>query len=394
MMKKVLSLLLALGVTVSMSACGSSGSASSGATSSAAASSEAGSSETASTSSAAGGSSDIYPGMCFWHDDDPKLDTNVKITSTDKIKWTIAACLVEDNPQSVCLKEIADDLSKATNGNFTWDIYYNSNLGSESEALELVRNNTAQFVTSNVTTVPQYVDTIGVFALPYLFHSEQDELTYLSTSKDCFALWKQLEDSSNLVTLGFNCSGSRCLSTKGYKQIKAPADLKGCKVRCMEAQVWKDVISALGATPVPTAYTELYTALQTGVVQGQDNPASNTVDGKFYEVLDTFYKTNHCYLCSGYYTNTESWKALPDDYKALLEGLMNKYLANDYHTRISAFTDQCYQTMEKANVKIVEQDQLDMQAFYDNASKMIDEKYMSNKKYADIINDIKTTFKY
>lgn len=393
MMKKVLSLLLALGMTVSMSACGSSGSASSGAASGAA-SSAAPSSQAASTASTTGSSSGVYPGMCFWHDNDPKPDASVKITSTDKVKWTIAACLAKDNPQSVCLKEIADALSKATNGNFTWDIYYNSELGSESEALELVRNNTAQFVTSNVTTVPQYVDTIGVFALPYLFHSEQDELTYLSTSKSCTALWKQLEDSSNLVTLGFNCSGARCLSTKGVKQIKAPADLKSVKVRSMEASVWKDVISALGATPVPTAYTELYTALQTGVVQGQDNPVSNTVDGKFYEVLDTFYKTNHCYLCSGYYTNTESWKALPDDYKALLEGLMNQYLADDYHTRITAFADQGYQTMQKSGVKIVEQDQLDMQAFYDSASKMINEKYMSNKKYADIINDIKTTFKY
>ena len=392
-MKKVLSLLLALGMTVSMSACGSSGSASSGAASGAA-SSAAPSSQAASTASTTGSSSGVYPGMCFWHDNDPKPDASVKITSTDKVKWTIAACLAKDNPQSVCLKEIADALSKATNGNFTWDIYYNSELGSESEALELVRNNTAQFVTSNVTTVPQYVDTIGVFALPYLFHSEQDELTYLSTSKSCTALWKQLEDSSNLVTLGFNCSGARCLSTKGVKQIKAPADLKSVKVRSMEASVWKDVISALGATPVPTAYTELYTALQTGVVQGQDNPVSNTVDGKFYEVLDTFYKTNHCYLCSGYYTNTESWKALPDDYKALLEGLMNQYLADDYHTRITAFADQGYQTMQKSGVKIVEQDQLDMQAFYDSASKMINEKYMSNKKYADIINDIKTTFKY
>lgn len=391
-MKKVLSLLLALGMTVSMSACGSSGSASSGAASGAA-SSGAPSSQAASTASTPGSGS-VYPGMCFWHDKDPKPDASVKITSTDKVKWTIAACLAKDNPQSVCLKEIADALSKATNGNFTWDIYYNSELGSESEALELVRNNTAQFVTSNVTTVPQYVDTIGVFALPYLFHSEQDELTYLSTSKSCTALWKQLEESSNLVTLGFNCSGARCLSTKKVKQIKAPADLKGVKVRSMEASVWKDVISALGATPVPTAYTELYTALQTGVVQGQDNPVANTVDGKFYEVLDTFYKTNHCYLCSGYYTNTESWKALPDDYKALLEGLMNQYLGNDYHTRINEFADQGYKTMQKSGVKIVEQSDLDMKAFYDSASKMINEKYMSNKKYADIINDIKTTFKY
>lgn len=396
-MKKVIAFLLALGMTLSMTACGSSGEASSSsaasskAASSAAASSKAASSEETSSEPS---STDDYPGMSFWHEDDPVPDANAEITSTDKITWTIAACLTKDNPQSVCLQEIADELSEATNGNFTWDIYYNSELGNESEALELVRNNTAQFVTSNVTAVPQYVDTIGVFALPYLFHSEEDELTYLSTSDKCIELWQQLEESANLVTLGFNCSGARCLSTKGVDQISNPSELKGIKVRSMEASIWKDVISALGATPVPTAYTELYTALQTSVVQGQDNPASNTVDGKFYEVLDTFYETNHCYLCSGYYTNTESWNALPDDYKALLEGLMVKYLANDYHTRIDQFTEECYEIMEDSGVTIVKQDELDMQAFYDSAASMISEKYMGDEKYADIINDVKATFNY
>lgn len=393
-MKKVFSLMLALGMTFSLAACGGSKSTPSSSSVAPAQSSSISSSQAASSTPVS--NSNIYPGMCFWHENDPTADANAQITSTDKITWTVAACLAEDNPQSICLQEIADDLSEATNGNFTWDIYYNSELGSESEAVELVRNNTAQFVTSNVTTVPQFVEKIGVFALPYLFHSEEDQLKYLSTSPVCFDMWKELEEKANLVTLGFNCTGSRCLSTKGLDQVKTPEELsgQGAKIRCMEAQVWQDVISSLGGTPVPIAYTELYTALQTGVVQGQDNPVANVVDGKFYEVLDTFYQTQHCYLCSGYYTNTESWNALPDDYKALLEGLMEKYMANDYHERILAFQDAGYAVMENAGVKIVSRQDLDMQAFYDNASKMIDENYMSNSDYANTINDIRTTFGY
>ncbi|MCD7819499.1 MAG: TRAP transporter substrate-binding protein [Lachnospiraceae bacterium] len=289
---------------------------------------------------------------------------------------------------------MANALSEMTDGKFTWDVYYNSELGSETEAVELCRNNTVQFVTSNVTTMSSYVESLGVYALPYLFHSAEDELTYLATADIAYEQWAELEESTGLVTIGFQCSGSRCLSTTGVSQITSPDDLKGVKVRCMEAQVWQDVISALGATPVPVAYTELYTALQTGVVSGQDNPATNTVDGRFYEVLDTFYETEHCYLISAFYSNTDAWDALPDDYKALLLALCEQYLGDQYKEDIDVFNDDCYATMEEAGVTIVGQDELDMDAFYESASTMIEENYASDETFAPIIEDVTATFGY
>ena len=330
----------------------------------------------------------------YYHGDEPEANADVEITSEDEIVWTIASCMSEDNPQSVELAHIAEELDEKTDGKFTWDIYYNSELGSENEAVELVRNNTAQFVTSNVTVMPNYVERIGVFALPYLYHSAEDMLTYLSTSEMAYGMWNELEETAGLVTLGFQCSGSRCLSTKGVDTITCPDDLNGVKVRCMDAQVWQNVIASLGATPVPIAYTELYTALQTGVVSGQDNPAANTVDGKFYEVLDKFYETNHCYLISGFYTNSTAWGELPDDYKALLESLLATHLGDEYKDSIAAFTEECYATMEEAGVEIIGQDQLDMDAFYESANAMIEENYMSDEAYVEVIDDVKATFGY
>lgn len=339
--------------------------------------------------------SEHYPGFeVYYRENDPTADLDVEVTSEDEIMWTVACCVTEDNPQSVAVANIANDLAELTGGKFTWDVFYNSELGSEGEAVELCRNNTVQFVTSNVTTMPTYVERIGVYALPYLFHTPEDQLTYLATSDIAHDMWKELEEQAGLVTIGFQCSGSRCLSTKGVDQITAPADLKGVKVRSMEQQVWQDVITSLGATPVPVAYTELYTALQTGVVQGQDNPASNTVDGKFYEVLDTFYQTDHSYLISGFYTNTSAWDALPDDYKSLVLALSQKYLGDQYKVDIDAFTDECYATMEEAGVKIVGQDELDMDAFYASAAEMIDANYMTNEAYAPVIEDVNATFGY
>ena len=402
-MKKALALALALVMAFSVTSCSMSNNSNSG--SSTGGSAASGSTGGSSASSAGDTSSEDefvydpenqYPGMVVYREGDPEGDLNVEVTSTDKIMWTVASCMTEDNPQSRALARIAEELSELTNGNFTWDVFYNSELGSENEAVELTRNNTVQFVTSNVTNMPTYVETFGVFALPYLFHSELDELTYLSTSPVAFELYKELEEVSGLVTLGFNCTGTRCLSTKGVDQISSPDELraKGVKVRSMEPKVWQDVISSLGATPVPVAYTELYTALQTGVVQGQDNPIANTVDGKFYEVLDTFYENDHCYLVSGYYTNTTSWDALPDDYKAVLMGLMEKYMGNYYHEEILKFQEESRQIMEDAGVTFVSQDELDMDAFYASANEMIETNYMSDPAYATIIEDVKATFNY
>ena len=394
-MKKLFALALAAAMALSMASC--SMSSSKPASSSASTSGSASASAAGSTSAAETGfvydESDPYPCVPYYREGDPKGDLNTKVTSTDDITWTIAVCLTESNPQSVAVKHMGEELEQLTNGHFKWDIFYNSTLGSESEAVELVRNNTAQFVTSNVTTMASYVDTFGVFALPYLFHSEEDLLTYLTSAPKAYELFQQLEDKSNLVSLGFNCTGARCLSTKGVKQIVSPADLSGVKVRSMEAQVWQDVITSLGATPVPVAYTELYTALQTGVVQGQDNPIGNTVDGKFYEVLDTLYENDHCYCVSAYYSNPTAWDQLPDDYKAVLLGLMQKYQGNFYHEEILKFRDQCTQVLKDANVKIVPKSDLDMDAFYASAENMINAKYKSGA-YADYIEDVKTTFGY
>lgn len=400
-MKKLLSLTLGLLLCLSFTACDAglgakpSGSDASSSNDASSGGSDAAASGNNGGSAAPAVSGEDVPGFgVSYRAGDPEPDLNAAVTSTDQITWIVANCTTETNPQATALAAMAEELSTLTNGNFTLDVFYNSELGSEMEAVELCRNNTVQMVTSNVTNMASYQENCGVFALPYLFHSSDDMLEYLATSPVAYEMWKQLEENTGLVTLGFQCGGSRCLSTKGVKTASGPDGLKGIKVRSMDATVWQDVISALGATPVPVAYTELYTALQTSVVQGQDNPAGNTVDGKFYEVLDTFYETEHCYLISAFYSNSDAWDSLPDDYKAVLLGLFQKYQGNQFKADMTAFTEDCYKVMRDAGMTIVSQDELDMDAFYASATEMIDSKYKNNAVYSEIISDVNTTFGY
>ena len=395
-MKKMFSMMLALALSLSFTACdaglGAKQPSNDGAGNDAPAGST-GNSGSGETTPAPVSGEDVPGFGVSYRSGDPAADLNASVTSTEKITWIVANCTTETNPQATALAAMAEELSTLTNGNFTLDIFYNSELGSEMEAVELCRNNTVQMVTSNVTNMATYQENCGVFALPYLFHSSDDMLEYLATSPIAYDMWEQLEENTGLVTLGFQCGGS-CLSTKGVKTASSPDGLKGIKVRSMDAVVWQDVISALGATPVPVAYTELYTALQTSVVQGQDNPAGNTVDGKFYEVLDTFYETEHCYLISAFYSNSDAWDSLPDDYKSVLLGLFQKYQGNQFQADMTAFTENCYTVMKDAGMTIVSQDELDMDAFYASASEMIDSKYKSNAVYSEIISDVTATFGY
>ena len=394
-MKKMFSMMLALALSLSFTACDAGLGAKQPSNDGAGNDAPAGSTGNSGSGEITPVSGEDVPGFgVSYRSGDPAADLNASVTSTEKITWIVANCTTETNPQATALAAMAEELSTLTNGNFTLDIFYNSELGSEMEAVELCRNNTVQMVTSNVTNMATYQENCGVFALPYLFHSSDDMLEYLATSPIAYDMWEQLEENTGLVTLGFQCGGSRCLSTKGVKTASSPDGLKGIKVRSMDAVVWQDVISALGATPVPVAYTELYTALQTSVVQGQDNPAGNTVDGKFYEVLDTFYETEHCYLISAFYSNSDAWDSLPDDYKSVLLGLFQKYQGNQFQADMTAFTENCYTVMKDAGMTIVSQDELDMDAFYASASEMIDSKYKSNAVYSEIISDVTATFGY
>lgn len=309
------------------------------------------------------------------------------------VTWIFGCVNADTHPSSICTHKFAEEMEKATDGRVKFEVYDNGSLGSETEQMEMVRANTIQIVASNVASVPVYVETIGAFTLPYVFHSWADEYDYLCNSAKAAELWDQLEAVANLKFVGVTLNGSRCISTKGVN-VKSPADLKGVRIRCMEAPVWQDIISSLGATPVPIAYNELYSAMQTGVVQGQDNPISNVYSQKFYEVQDYVFKTEHCYNGTGYFCNPDAWNALSEEDQATFKKLWDEIMVGEYDALMEDFYKEAEDACVAGGCEIVEQDQLDMEAFYASAEAMINDKYMSNTEYADIINDIRATYNY
>ena len=176
-MKKMFSMMLALALSLSFTACdaglGAKQPSNDGAGNDAPAGST-GNSGSGETTPAPVSGEDVPGFGVSYRSGDPAADLNASVTSTEKITWIVANCTTETNPQATALAAMAEELSTLTNGNFTLDIFYNSELGSEMEAVELCRNNTVQMVTSNVTNMATYQENCGVFALPYLFHSSDE----------------------------------------------------------------------------------------------------------------------------------------------------------------------------------------------------------------------------
>lgn len=316
-------------------------------------------------------------------------DGEVDHTQGEAMVWLLPQTQNEDNPACIASDAFAEAMSEATGGRWTIEVYYGGSMGSENETLEMCRVNTIQIVPANLSSIEQYLPDFGVFVLPYLFRSWEDFEDYLHNSPKCADLFDRLQEATNLKFISVTSNGTRCLSTTGIDPIKSPEELKGVKIRSMEAPVWKNVISCLGGSPIAVSFNELYVALQTGVVQGQDNPLALTYSQKFYEVLDDFYKTDHCYNTSSYFVNADAWNGLSDSDKDLFNELWQEYMIDYYNEIYAEFEANAIVEMEESGLRIWEQEDLDMEAFYASADEMIEREYMSDETYAGYITDVK-----
>ena len=157
-----------------------------------------------------------------------------------------------------------------------------------------------------------------MFDLPYMFDSF-DELHKVTEGPVGKALFQKL-DGKGIVGLAFWDNGFKDFSAN--KPLKVPADYKGLKMRIQSSKVLGDQIKALGAIPQVMAFSEVYQALQTGVVDGTENPPSNFYTQKMHEVQKYLTLTDHGVIEYAVIANKKFWEGLPADIRATLEGAM------------------------------------------------------------------------
>jgi C4-dicarboxylate-binding protein DctP len=222
-------------------------------------------------------------------------------------------------------KKLADERTK---GRVKVEVYPNSSLFKDGEEMEALQLGSVQMLAPSLAKFgPLGVREFEVFDLPYIFDS-YDELHKVTSGPVGVGLFKKLE-SKGIVGLAYWDNGFKVMSAN--KPIRLPADYKGLKMRIQSSKVLGDEMKALGAIPQVMAFSEVYQALQTGVVDGTENPPSNFYTQKMQEVQKYLALTDHGYLGYAVIVNKKFWDGLPPDIRTTLEGAMKdatKY-AND-----------------------------------------------------------------
>jgi C4-dicarboxylate-binding protein DctP len=227
--------------------------------------------------------------------------------------------VAQDTPKGKGAEKFKELAEKRLPGKVKIEVYPNSTLYKDGEEMEALSLGSVQLLAPSLAKFgPLGAREFEVFDLPYIFDDYQ-ELHKVTGGEAGKALFKKLE-SKGITGLAYWDNGFKVMSAN--TPIKLPADLKGKKMRIQSSQVLAAQMKALGALPQTMAFSEVYQALQTGVVDGTENPPSNLYTQKMHEVQKHVAMTNHGYLGYAVITNKKFWDGLPPDIRKELEAAM------------------------------------------------------------------------
>ena len=224
-----------------------------------------------------------------------------------------------DTPKGQAAERFKELAEKATKGRVKIEVYPNSQLYKDKEELEALQLGAVQMLAPSLAKFgPLGVKEFEAFDLPYLFPSKA--ALYSVTEGPIGKSLLQKLEPKGITGLAFWDNGFKVMSAN--KQLRVPADFKGQKLRIQSSKVLDAQMRALGANPQVLAFSEVYQALQTGVVDGTENPPSNMFTQKMHEVQKHVTVSNHGYLGYAVIVNKKFWDGLPADIRTSLETAM------------------------------------------------------------------------
>lgn len=224
-----------------------------------------------------------------------------------------------DTPKGQAAERFKQLAEKATNGRVKVEVYPNSQLYKDKEELEALQLGAVQMLAPSLAKFgPLGVKEFEAFDLPYIFPSKT-ALYNVTEGEIGKGLMKKLEPKG-IIGLAFWDNGFKVMSAN--RPLHNVADFKGLKMRIQSSKVLDAQMRALGANPQVLAFSEVYQALQTGVVDGTENPPSNMYTQKMHEVQKHVTVSNHGYLGYAVIVNKKFWDGLPADIRSALDKAM------------------------------------------------------------------------
>jgi C4-dicarboxylate-binding protein DctP len=252
----------------------------------------------------------------------------------------------DTHPRSKSMFLFKENLEKATDGKIKVEIYTSGVLGKEAEVLDMVKLGTVQGCRGGL--FERANKKFLLYTLPFMFENTEQVLKLMSGPFGEKINKGALENGFYIPATGV-AGGFRNITNK-VKPIKALEDLKGMKMRTPPIDMTIKTFKALGANPQMVAYTETYMGLKQGVVDGQENPFSNTVDMKFYEVQKYLSVVNWQLHPDPFYVNPDWYNGLPDELKAAFDAAAKE--AMEYSNKIWLESENEYFKTLEQNLEV------------------------------------------
>ncbi|MBR9904598.1 MAG: TRAP transporter substrate-binding protein [Gammaproteobacteria bacterium] len=252
----------------------------------------------------------------------------------------------EGNPKWDASELFAELVEEGTNGELIVDVGGNAQYGDDMEAITQMRMGTLAFSTNSQGSTSSVVPQFSVLGLPFLFNSLPNAWEVMDG--EVGDELKRLSEKKGLVLLALWDNGIRHVSNN-VRPIETPDDLEGLKIRTPPDEMTVDIFEALGANPTPMNFSELYIALEQGVVDGQENPLMNIYSSKLHEVQDYISLTGHKYESTPLLMSKMVWDTLSPEYQEVIQQAAVE--AGEFNRQASLEADDALRSkMEEAGV--------------------------------------------
>lgn len=263
----------------------------------------------------------------------------------------ISISIPQNSHQGVAIDAFAKEVEKRTEGRYKIQPFYSSSLGAEREATEAVQLGTQELTFTSTGPIPNFVPEVKILDVPFLFRDYTHARAVLDGPIGQELLQKF--DARGIKALAWGENGFRHM-TNSKRSVSAPEDLKGLKMRTMENPVHVQAYKGFGIIPTPMAFSEVFTALQQGTVDGQENPLSVITSAKFDQVQKHLTLTGHVYSPCVFLMNKGAFDKLSAaDKTAFLEAAKEGVKAN--RMRVDSDEKMAVTDLRAKGMNVVEQ---------------------------------------
>ncbi len=277
------------------------------------------------------------------------------------------------HPEYVAVQQFSDKLKAATG--YSIEIFPNELRGSQKETIEKVQAGELEFSMVAGSLLENWSPDFAVFNLPYVFKDYKHLQRVVKDKSIVGDLFKSLEPAG-MTVLCAQYSGTRNVYTS-KKEVRNPADLKGLKIRVMQSDTMVKMINYMGATANPMGQGEVYTAIQTGLLDGAENNEVTYYSLKQHEVGPIYNMTQHLMMPDYIITNTEFFNSLPDNVKQFFADHLDELVDNEFDL-FQSNVSTCLEKAVKEGARVVKD--VDVDAFKANCKPLIDEKVKSDSQ--------------